>query len=183
MAQPKIVERLAALGRLLESRDWIVLDTETTGLDNKAELVEIALLNADGVIFESLVQPRRSIPREATQIHGLDGGALQQAPPFESVAGAIRQAIARRTVVGFNVKFDRSVLWREFQRSNLPAPPCRWLCIAELLADRVGERLSLAKGLAELECGLGEKLHRAAPDARATLELARRLVTWDPASC
>ena len=50
----------------------VYLDTETTGLDPKDEIVEISIVDEDGsVLLEKFVRPSMPIPREATRIHGL----------------------------------------------------------------------------------------------------------------
>lgn len=43
--------------------DYLIIDTETTGLDNNAEVIEIAIINMHGdVLLNSLVKPTCSIP-------------------------------------------------------------------------------------------------------------------------
>src|SRR6266511_2362154 len=53
--------------------DWsavIILDTETTGLDLSAEIVQISLITIDGAsLFDSLVKPTQPIPPEVTAIY------------------------------------------------------------------------------------------------------------------
>ncbi|RPJ07014.1 MAG: 3'-5' exonuclease, partial [Deltaproteobacteria bacterium] len=47
-------------------------DTETTGLDDQAEIVEIAVLNSAGEpVFESLIRPQQPIPPRVITIHGI----------------------------------------------------------------------------------------------------------------
>ncbi|HHQ4784521.1 TPA: hypothetical protein ACSPZU_004090, partial [Aeromonas veronii] len=42
-----------------------ILDTETTGLDDQAEIVEISIIDQLGkVVFDSLVKPQKPIPAE-----------------------------------------------------------------------------------------------------------------------
>ena len=73
----------------------IVLDTETTGLDPKSgdRLVEIGcveLVNQfpTGRTFHVYVNPDRSMPREAFEVHGLSDAFLADKPRFEDVAAA-----------------------------------------------------------------------------------------------
>lgn len=44
---------------LLASKEFVVFDSETTGLGRPCNFVEVAALGADGeILFESLVKPR-----------------------------------------------------------------------------------------------------------------------------
>lgn len=46
------------LRRIVARGNWLSLDTETTGIDEDAEVVEVALVSPIGeVLFESLVRP------------------------------------------------------------------------------------------------------------------------------
>ena len=48
-----------------------ILDTETTGLYDDAEIVEISIIDENGgVLLDTLVKPLKPIPAEATAIHG-----------------------------------------------------------------------------------------------------------------
>lgn len=52
--------------------NYIILDTETTGLDNTAEIVEISVINDQGeVLLDTLIKPTKPIPGDATAIHGI----------------------------------------------------------------------------------------------------------------
>ena len=69
----------------------IFLDTETTGLDPRAEIVEIALIDHDGaVLLESLVKPTRPIPQDATRIHRITDGMVADAPTAGEVSAGVQ---------------------------------------------------------------------------------------------
>ncbi len=64
----------------------LFLDTETTGLDNFSEIVEICIVEHDGeILYESLVKPTRSIPFDAVRIHGISDPVVQNAPSWIQV--------------------------------------------------------------------------------------------------
>ena len=51
--------------------DWVIIDTETTGLRN-AEIVQIGVLHGSGeVLLDSLVKPTIPIPDKTSLIHGI----------------------------------------------------------------------------------------------------------------
>ncbi len=59
----------------------LFLDTETTGLDDQAEIVEIAIADHTGQpVFESLVKPVVPITPHLTAIHGIDNDMVADAP-------------------------------------------------------------------------------------------------------
>jgi len=166
---------LAALRRVMEGEQWVALDTETTGLGPGAELVEIALVGADGGEYQRLVRPSAAVSKAASRVHRIDPAALAAAPPFSTIAAEVGARLARRTVIGYHVDFDRRILWRELARAGRPAPPCRWLCLCELMIRLTGRRLSLDEALRRLGVAIDEPRHRALGDARAAVALARAL--------
>lgn len=166
---------LAVLRRVVAGGGWVAIDTETTDLGPQAEIVELAIVTSDGERFQTLVKPRRSSSTEAAHVHRIDPGALAIAPPFAEVAGEVRRRLTRRTVLGYNVAFDRSVLWRAFAEAVQPAPRSRWLCLCDVVTSWTGTRLRLAEALAVAGVVHGGTLHRAAEDAQAVAALARAL--------
>jgi DNA polymerase III epsilon subunit-like protein len=51
----------------------VILDTETTGLDNQAQVIEIAVIDLVGItLFDTLIRPTIPVSSEATAVHGLD---------------------------------------------------------------------------------------------------------------
>jgi hypothetical protein len=63
----------------------LYLDTETTRLDSKDEIIEIAIIDDDEqVVFESLVSPP-PIPSSATLLHGIRNEDVQFARPWPIV--------------------------------------------------------------------------------------------------
>lgn len=91
--------------------ETVFLDTETTGLDDDAQVVEIAIVNADGaVIFESYVKPTVSVDPEAQAVHGISPEKLASAPAWPEIAGQVRAALEGKTVVIFNSDFDTRLL-------------------------------------------------------------------------
>jgi len=79
-------DRREAISR--QARAWLgvnalILDTETTGLDEHAEIVEIAVIDCTGaVLLDTLVRPAGPIPAEAVEIHGITNEMVVQIPFF-----------------------------------------------------------------------------------------------------
>jgi DNA polymerase-3 subunit epsilon len=56
----------------MKKNKFLVLDTEGTGLDKEAEIVELALIDNYGkVLINTLIKPISNIPEAATEVHGI----------------------------------------------------------------------------------------------------------------
>ena len=99
----------------------IVVDTETTGLDPNAghRLVELAcveLMNhlPTGKTFQAYLNPRRDMPPDAFEIHGLSSEFLSDKPEFAAVAAPFLEFIGDDRLVIHNAEFDLKFLNWEF---------------------------------------------------------------------
>lgn len=91
--------------------ETVFLDTETTGLDDDAQIVEIAIVDSAGVVlFESHCKPTVPVDPEAAAIHGISSDKLATAPAWPEIAAQVRAALEGKTVVIFNSNFDIRIL-------------------------------------------------------------------------
>src|SRR5690606_20991010 len=111
-----------SLGRRLHGdrpSRWIVVDTETTGLDP----VHDALLAIGGVAvdedgirpgdsFETVVQNTNGSATENILVHGIGRGAQREGVPCHEALAAFAGWAQRAPCVGFHAPFDRAVLRR-----------------------------------------------------------------------
>ncbi len=67
-----LTPNLDHLKRVVERGKFVILDTETTGLDSRAEIIQIAVIDIDGKgMMDRLIKPTSPIPPDATAIHGI----------------------------------------------------------------------------------------------------------------
>ncbi len=113
---------------MLRARNGVLLDTETTGLDGTAEVVEIAVLSPRGEVhFDSLIRPVGTIPTPSTAIHHLDDAAVAHAPTWGELYPQIAGLLHRRFVVVYNAAYDRRILEQSCARARVPSlRPAGW---------------------------------------------------------
>jgi DNA polymerase-3 subunit epsilon len=164
---------------LVESREFCVLDSETTGLKNPVQFVEIAIVDAGAkTLFEGSIKPTCRIESGATRVHGYTTRSLSGSPPFWEIYPDLLEALWGRRVVVYNASYDRRV-WDAAVRSlgargalagELPA----WECAMRRYAAYVGEP-SKRGGYRSQKLSGGD--HSALGDALATLRLIEEMAT------
>jgi DNA polymerase-3 subunit epsilon len=84
--------------------DGVVLDTETTGLDETAEIVQIGVLALDGtILLNETVKPSGPIPAEATAVHGITDEMVADKPRFSDVFPILADLTRDKMVVTYNL--------------------------------------------------------------------------------
>lgn len=108
----------------------IVLDTETTGFspDRGDRLVEIGCLElvnhvATGATYHTYINPERSMPKDAFEVHGLSEEFLSDKPLFHDVADAFLDFVADDKLVIHNASFDMGFINFELTQSGRAALP------------------------------------------------------------
>lgn len=106
-ARRREVDRLSGWAQAaLADEEAVVLDTETTGLEDDARIVEISVLAMDGtVLLDTLVNPGEPIG-EATGIHGITDAMVAGAPTFAEVLPRLTEALAGRRCLIYNASYD-----------------------------------------------------------------------------
>jgi DNA polymerase-3 subunit epsilon len=158
---------------LISSRDFVVFDSETTGLSSPVGFVEIAVVGSTGeTLFDSLLKPSCRIEPGARAVHGHSAKSLSGAPRFLEVYPDLLEVLYKRRVIVFNASYDRRV-WDTAVR-NLGARGAlagglpRWECAMRQYARFVGE-LSKRGGYRPQKLPGGD--HTALGDALAALRL------------
>jgi DNA polymerase-3 subunit epsilon len=117
------VAQLSPIGkriRKLFSHGFIILDTETTGLGDNDQLIELAVIDEYGnVLHNERYQPTVAISSGAVSVHGITDGALINKPTFERDAESVKALLENKLVVIFNVKYDIKILRSTFKAFGL----------------------------------------------------------------
>lgn len=175
-------ELATAEAKAIFETDFVVLDTETTGLDEKAEIVELAILDKNGaVLLDTLVKPKGKIPSQASSIHGITNRDVKDAPTWADIYPAFREAIKNKTVVIYNSKYDNRIIKQTCSLYGLPNPRRKSECAMLLYAsyrnirnNRTGSPKWHKLTEAMDQCGIPKAIaHRARGDCEMTLNLLK----------
>lgn len=120
----------------------IVLDTETTGFepdegDRIVEIGGVELFNhvPTGRTYHQYINPQRSMPNSAFEVHGLGDEFLSDKPVFKAVGQAFLDFVGDAKLVIHNASFDMKFLNAEL----------RWAQMRELPPDQAIDTLAIAR--------------------------------------
>lgn len=165
--------------------DFLVLDTETTGLDSNAEIIEIGIVDKDSnVIFDSLIKPVNSIPEEATVIHGITNEMVKNSPSYKEIYGELKSIVNGKTLIIYNADYDLRLLDQTAEINGISNEfNFKCLCFMKAYAHYYGEtkpdgewrwqRLTNAVGHYGITV---ENAHRAIGDCQMTLQLFNAVI-------
>ena len=169
-------------------KKYIILDTETTGLEVKQghRVIEIGavLLNdrkKSNDHFHSYLNPSRLIDEEASKVHGITNADLEDQPGFEEIAEEFIQFIEGSTLVIHNAPFDVGFLNNELRLASTSYPMIEDICEIEdsLLIARdkyPGQRNSLDALATRYDIsGYDRTFHGALLDANILADVYMRL--------
>lgn len=101
-------------GELLDREDVLILDTETTGLEQYDEVIEVGVIDTKGAErFHSLVMPKGRIHPKAREVHGITQRFLKtsDAPEWPAVYAQLMPSLkAASVILAWNARFDRRLL-------------------------------------------------------------------------
>lgn len=186
---------------LLAESDFVVLDTETTGVDPLIDkIVEIGMVRViNGVrqpVFQSFVNPGICIPCTATAIHGITDAMVAEAPTLDQLAPAIREYVGSATIVAHHALFDRGFVNEPvFLEDGTPPPTYHqmtyegaepkggmpWICTMRLAQHVFAQAPGFSNQVLRYwlktnpeQTGVGA--HRAIDDVLVTLEVFKTIL-------
>jgi len=169
------------------STDHAYLDTETTGLGEDAQIVEIAIIDRDGrTLVDTLVRPTIPVPADAERVHGITGDMLADAPTWPEVEDEVRRAVSDRVVVIYNADYDTRLLRQTAAAHTRPPIELDAWCAMMAYAEHVGDwddwrdryrwhRLTEAARREGVHLPEGMREHRALADCRLTRGVVRAM--------
>jgi DNA polymerase-3 subunit epsilon len=179
----------------LHALSYVVVDVETTGgqsylNDRITEIACVVVRNGEIVeVFETLVNPKRSISPFVTRLTNITAAMVANAPTFDRIAPDVMRVLQGHVFVAHNATFDWRFITSELSRASGHRLRGRKLCTVKL-ARKVVPQLP-RRSLDHLARYYGVEItnrHRAGGDALATARCLIRMlsdlsnrgcVTWD----
>lgn len=177
---------------VIKSGDYLILDTETTGLGSDAEICQIAIINSKGeTLLDTLVKPVKPIPEDATRIHGITNEMVANAKPFPFLF--VSQLLKGQNVIIYNADYDVKMLyqatdildteseeWRESDWRNNSFFYCAMKAFAPIAGDWNDYRKSYRWKSLSVACDFygistSGNLHHALGDCMLTLKLCKAM--------
>jgi DNA polymerase-3 subunit epsilon len=168
----------------LRDLSYVVVDTETTGGrawsgDRITEIAAVVVRTGKIVeVFETLVNPQRSIPPFVTRLTNITWDMVKDAPTFDRVAPDVMRVLEGNVFVAHNAMFDWRFVTSELTRSTGRKLGGRRLCTVKI-ARKVLPQLS-RRSLDHVARYYGVEIrgrHRAAGDALATAKCLLRMLS------
>lgn len=127
----------------LTGKEFLILDTKTTGL-KRGEIVQIAIINSAGeVLLDTLIQPKFNIPAEATAIQGVSNDMVEEAPTWVDMASKIKSILEGKLLVVYNATYNRGMMHQTAERWDLPKVEWKeisaWHCAMDAYSEFYGE--------------------------------------------
>ncbi|HEY9016123.1 MAG TPA: 3'-5' exonuclease [Gemmatimonadales bacterium] len=168
---------------LLDDCAFAVVDVETTGARAGFgdRITEIAVVVVQGgrreMVFETLVNPERPIPRAVCAITNITNEMVRHAPRFSEIAERIVTVLGGRIFVAHNARFDWNFISAELRRARDLTLGGTRLCTVRLARRLVrGVRSCGLDNLTRFFGFHNRARHRAGGDALVTAELLYRLL-------
>ena len=168
----------------LAGLSYVVVDTETTGGrsllgDRITEFAAVIVKGGEIVeLYETLVNPQRSIPPFVTQLTNITWDMVKNAPTFDRIVPDVLRVLEGNVFVAHNAPFDWRFVTTEVSRSTGRQLRGRRLCTVKI-ARKVLPQLS-RRSLDYVARYYGVEIrnrHRAAGDALATAKCLLRMMS------
>lgn len=132
-----------ALKAVYEHQNFLVLDTETTGL-HRGEVCQIAVIDPQGeVLLDSLVKPVKPIPMDAQRIHHISDAMVADAPNWLEIEPQLMELIRGKDLLVYNAIYDRKMMHQSREAHGLPKIEWKklaaWHCVMKAYAEFYGD--------------------------------------------
>lgn len=171
-------------------KDILILDTETTGLDDSDQVLELCIIDAnERVLFDKRFNPSVEISRGASRVHKIKKEDLKNADTYKQHHDQIMNILKDRILIIFNAAFDTRLI-----QQTAEAHGCEYTldhdltyCAMIAAAERYGSTnmygsISLRDASYEAKIDKSEiKVHSAYGDTLLTLRTLKSMYKVDHA--
>jgi DNA polymerase III epsilon subunit-like protein len=165
--------------KYLKNLETIYLDTETTGVTLKDQIIEIAIVDDAGeTLLNSLVRGTCPVHKDANKLHGLTLKKVAKSPSLKDLEDAIINVVRGKHAVTYNLEFDLRFLTPRI-KSAIQYASCCMRAYAEyrneLTEYDTYRWFSLNEASVHLNYEWEGTCHRALPDALACRAVWRKI--------
>jgi DNA polymerase-3 subunit epsilon len=171
---------LNLLNTPLNQAPLAVFDLETTGINPLTghRVIEIGILTSDGLKveerYETLVNPGRPIPPQASEVNNIFDDMVEDAPAFAQLLPKVDSLFRNRALVAHNASFDIGFLAVEYHLARgkfSPGPILDTVKMARKQHDFPDNKLATICECLGIE---NSDAHRALADVEATFAVFRQ---------
>lgn len=154
----------------------IVLDTETTGLGDDDQAIELGIVDLSGdVLFHSLIKPTVPVSQGSIEVHGISENDLMGAPAWTDIHDQVMDILTGCDhAIIYNASFDLRIMQQTAAAHGLLIQPfwarCAMIRFADMFCDGVWQKLTDACGMSGISVG-DIVTHRAIGDCKITGQL------------
>ena len=167
----------------LSSLSYAVVDVEATGgrVTGGDRITEVAVVEVkNGVattVFDTLVNPERSIPPWISRLTNISWEMVRKAPVFAEICDQLLGVLDGRVFVAHNANFDWRFLSMEIERATRRTLSGRRLCTVRMARKLVHGLRRRSLDHVALHYGVEiTRRHRAGGDAFATAQVFLRMM-------
>ena len=114
-------------GLEINSCSFVILDTETTGLeaskgDKIISLAALKIRNSliqENEFLDELINPERDIPWESIKIHHITDEHVRGKPTLPELQSKINSFLKKSILIGHNIEFDKKFIYQDAANSDL----------------------------------------------------------------
>ena len=166
---------------VLNYSDYLIIDTETTGLQEDDEVVELAILDLYGnELYHSLYEPHKEVFWAAAKKTGLTKRKLLGYPKFVDEWNKVVEIVSGKNLIAHNAEFDCRLIMQTLDRYGLNKSEGKAIfsgCIdsMELAKKYVRSSSYSLESLCKKFGIVDEQKHRATYDCLMLLKFLRAL--------
>lgn len=161
---------------MLSDDKYVILDTETTGLYDDHEVIELAVINTKGEkLYYSKFCPSIEVDEDAQRVNGFSKEILKDEPVFKSEIKTIREVLSDKVVLAYNSHFDATMLRNTANKFD-ESLEINHECVMRLFQNFTDRsyRTSLQNACYEMDVDIYQ-CHDALGDCYMVLELLRAM--------
>lgn len=152
--------------------DYLILDTETTGLEENDKIIDIAIIDLEGnVLLNTLLYTDTEISKEAYAVNHIIKDDLIGKPTFKDIIEKIENIIQDKILLIFNSSFDVNMMKNNGYKKDIKSKCLMNLYMNYINSDRW---IGLQEAL-DYEGIKIEQNHRALGDCYCCLELIKKI--------